>query len=75
MRKIPVTEVRSRWFELLRDVEAGEEIAITRHGKVVANLVPDGAQDRLRRKRAIERFLRCRDEGVKIRATLEEILA
>ena len=56
-------------------MEAGETIVITRYGKVVAHLVPDESQDRLRRKRAIERFLRCRDEGVKIRATLEEILA
>lgn len=41
MRAIQVVEAKARFSALLAEVEAGEEIAITRHGKVVARLVPD----------------------------------
>jgi len=41
MKTISVVEAKSRFSALLADVEAGEEIAVTRHGKVVARLVPD----------------------------------
>lgn len=41
MKSISVAEAKSRFSALLADVEAGEEIAVTRHGKVVARLVPD----------------------------------
>lgn len=41
MKSISVAEAKSRFSALLAEVEAGEEIAVTRHGKVVARLVPD----------------------------------
>jgi prevent-host-death family protein len=41
MRTITVVEAKSRFSAMLAEVEAGEEIAVTRHGKVVARLVPD----------------------------------
>lgn len=41
MKNITVVEAKSRFSALLAEVEAGEEIAITRHGKVVARLSPD----------------------------------
>jgi prevent-host-death family protein len=41
MKTIFVVEAKSRFSALLAEVEAGEEIALTRHGKVVARLVPD----------------------------------
>lgn len=41
MRTIQVVEAKSRFSALLAAVEAGEEVAITRHGKVVARLVPE----------------------------------
>lgn len=41
MKTIAVVEMKSRLSAVLADVENGEEIAITRHGKVVARLVPD----------------------------------
>lgn len=42
MRQFSATEVKGRWAELLRQAEAGETIAITRRGKVVAQLSPAG---------------------------------
>ncbi|MBX9462848.1 MAG: type II toxin-antitoxin system prevent-host-death family antitoxin [Aquamicrobium sp.] len=41
MKSVTVVEAKSRFSALLAEVEAGEEIAVTRHGKVVARLVPD----------------------------------
>ena len=41
MRAIQITEAKAKFSALLAAVEAGEEIAITRHGRVVARLVPD----------------------------------
>ena len=46
MREIQATEAKTRLAELLRAVEHGEAITITRHGKPVAHLVPAGTQDR-----------------------------
>lgn len=44
MRSISVVEAKSRFSSLLAEVETGEEIAVTRHGRVVARLVPDGGR-------------------------------
>ncbi len=41
MRSVPVVEAKSQFSALLAEVEAGGEIAVTRHGKVIARLVPD----------------------------------
>ena len=41
MKTISVVEAKARFSGLLAEVEAGEEIAVTRHGKVIARLVPD----------------------------------
>ncbi|MBW7925036.1 MAG: type II toxin-antitoxin system prevent-host-death family antitoxin [Burkholderiaceae bacterium] len=41
MRTVPVVEVKAKLSALLADVARGEEIAITRHGRIVARLVPD----------------------------------
>ena len=41
MRTVQVVEAKAKFSALLAAVEAGEEIAITRHGRVVARMVPD----------------------------------
>lgn len=41
MRSVPVVEMKAHLSSLLVEVERGEEIAITRHGRVIARLVPD----------------------------------
>jgi prevent-host-death family protein len=37
---ISTAEAKNRFTELIRFVEAGEEVVITRHGRPVAQLVP-----------------------------------
>ena len=41
MTSVNVTELRQRLPEYLRQVQAGEEIVITLHGKTIARIVPD----------------------------------
>jgi len=43
MKEIDVSEAESSFDGLLDVVERGEEIAISRHGKVVAHLIPPPA--------------------------------
>ncbi len=74
MREIQSTEAKVRLAELLREVEHGETIAITRHGKQVAYLVPAPAQDRANRKRAVERFRQRRAGWERASMSVQEML-
>lgn len=60
MREVQATEAKARLAELLRKVEQGEVVAITRHGKAVAHLVPVHARNRSDREVAVDRFLKQR---------------
>ena len=69
MRTVQAAEVETRLAELLREVEGGESVAITRDGRAVAHLVPvshrspltpaerESAQAGLRRLRAVVDFV------------------
>lgn len=37
---VPIAEAKEKFSELVRRAEAGEEVLVTRHGKVVARLLP-----------------------------------
>lgn len=41
MLQVQATEAKAKFAELLRNVESGETVVITRHGKKIARLVPD----------------------------------
>lgn len=57
MKQVGAFEAKTRLGQLLDWVEAGEEIAITRRGKVVARMVPpDMAFDPERGQRAAARI-------------------
>ena len=75
MRKVQATEAKAHLAELLRAVEQGETVAITRHGTAIAHLIPAQDQDRESRRRAVERFRGHRRQWRRIRMTTEEILA
>ncbi len=57
MRTVAVVEARSRFSALLVAVEEGEEVAITRRGRVIARLVSDTARS------AADVFKACWPEG------------
>ncbi len=60
MRVVPATEAKARLAELLRTVERGETVAITRHGRTVAHMIPAPEVDRANRKQAVADFRRRR---------------
>ena len=77
MSEVDVAEATGRLGDLLDQVEAGQEVAITRYGKVVAKLVPAGpAFDREQASAAAERIREMRKGvtlgGIKIKDLIEE---
>ena len=75
MREVQATEAKTRLSELLRVVERGETVAITRHGKPVAHLVPAPSQARANRKKAVERFRQRRAGWDPVAFPTDEMLA
>lgn len=53
MREIQASEAKTHLPQLLDDVEHGETVVITRHGRPVARLVPDEDIRRAERAEAI----------------------
>jgi prevent-host-death family protein len=76
MHEIGAFEAKNRLSELLRRAEAGEEIAITNRGRVVARLVPPvRAFDRDEARAAAAR-IRERRSGVKLGGlSIKELIA
>jgi prevent-host-death family protein len=76
-REVASSEAKTHFAELLDAVERGETIAITRHGRPVARLVPDEEARRQRVAKALDAIEKL---GKKVRkehgpTTIEEILA
>ena len=77
LREIAASEAKTHLSRLLDDVERGETISITRHGRRIARLVPDEEGRRERVARALDAIERL---GKQIRKkhgamTREEILS
>jgi prevent-host-death family protein len=70
-------DAKTRLSELLDRVERGEQIVITRHGKPVARLVPEGGHDRAAARAAVDELTRLRKELAArgVRVTQAEIRA
>jgi prevent-host-death family protein len=75
MREVGVYEAKTHLSQLIEDVEKGETITISRHGKPVARLVPVET-GKLSRKEAVERLLAFREKhtlgGITIRELIDE---
>ena len=63
---VALFEAKNRLSELIDRVQAGEEIAITRRGKVVARLALPAADDSLQRAHDAVAGLRASREGVSL---------
>ena len=75
MREVQATVAKARLAELLRDVERGESITITRNGKKVAALVPIEDDEREQRRQAVERFKEARSKWKPIDISVDEFMA
>ena len=66
MNDVALFDAKNRLSELIHRVEAGEEITITRHGKVVARLVPAVPEEASQRARDAIAGLRASRKGVSL---------
>lgn len=73
MREIQASEAKAHLPQLLDDVERGETLVITRHGRAIARIVPevDRRQEEVDKAIANIRDLRQRNGKV----TVEELLS
>ncbi len=76
MQTVGIFEAKTHLSALLEQVERGEEVTITRHGKAVARLVPVGAVSRERLEGTVARlkvFRKGRRLGdLSVKALIEE---
>jgi prevent-host-death family protein len=78
MREVQSSEAKTHLTQLLSDVERGETIVITRHGRPIARLVPELDQRVERVKRAMDQIKALRATGSSITGSnisIAEILA
>jgi prevent-host-death family protein len=54
MQTYQASEAKTHFLRILDEVERGESVIITRHGKTVARISPEAAIDRERVQRAVE---------------------
>jgi prevent-host-death family protein len=73
MRSIQASEAKTHFLRLLDEVERGESVTITRHGKPVARVIPERAFDNVRRAQAAASILAIRDRTKPV--SLQEILS
>jgi prevent-host-death family protein len=74
MRQVQSSEAKTHLPQLLDDVERGETIVITRHGRAIARLVPEIDKRREEIRKAIEEMLALRASLPKTGITIDDIL-
>ena len=74
MQTIQATEAKARLAELLRNVERGETVVITRHGEAIAHVIPARAGERAERKKSVAHFRRRREEWPPLGMSVDDIL-
>ena len=74
MINVQSTEAKARFAELLRTVERGETVAITRHGQTVAHVVPAMDSQRARYEAFEEKLRRFHEKWGPAGMSIEEIV-
>jgi prevent-host-death family protein len=73
MREIQASEAKAHLPQLLDDVERGETLIITRHGRAIARIVPELDRRHEEADRAIENIRALRERNGKV--TIGELLS
>jgi prevent-host-death family protein len=73
MREVQASEAKTHLPRLLDDVEHGETVIITRHGRAIARLVPEAQRRQAEIDQAIDAIDRLRARVGKL--TLDELLS
>jgi prevent-host-death family protein len=72
MRTVQAAEAKTHFLRILDDIERGESVIVTRHGRRVARIVPEAESDQDRVNQAMECILEIRKRTKPV--SLEEIL-
>ena len=72
-REVQASEAKTHLSQLLDEVERGETIIITRHGRPIARIVPEGSQRQQEIDQATADIEELRKDTGKV--SIEEILA
>lgn len=76
MQTIGSYELKTHLSEVLDDVEHGQSVIVTRHGKPIARIIPEKSAAREQSRQAIESLLQFPrtklPEGTTIRSLIEE---
>lgn len=73
MKHIQASEAKAKFAELLDQVERGDTIVITRHGKVIAHLTPSEEARKEQARKAMQELRELRKGTGKV--SVEELLA
>jgi prevent-host-death family protein len=73
MRQIQASEAKTKFLQLLDDVERGDTLIITRHGKPIARIVPETELRQAEIREAMEGIRALRPRFGRI--TLKELLS
>jgi prevent-host-death family protein len=74
MKTVGVYEAKTHLAHLLDEVERGETITITRHGKAVAQLAPVAPAQRRPMAEIVEEFRSIRDSEKPIGVRMKELI-
>ena len=75
MLTIQTTEAKERLVELLRNVERGERVAITRQGQTIAHLVPvSEGEDSASYQCAVDDFFEAASKWESCSVSIEEVV-
>ncbi|MBS0530648.1 MAG: type II toxin-antitoxin system Phd/YefM family antitoxin [Proteobacteria bacterium] len=72
MKHVQATELKAKLAELLDEVERGQTLVVTRHGKPIARIMPDEEAAIERSREAMQRIMEAREKAPKV--TVEELL-
>ncbi len=73
MRQIQASEAKTKFLQLLDDVERGDTLIITRHGKPIARLVPETERRQAEIEWALREMKKLRSRQQRV--TVAEILS
>lgn len=73
MQTIQASEAKTHFLRILDDVERGQSVIVSRHGKEVALISPKSQMDQERTKRAFASIRALRELNLPV--TVEEILS
>mgnify|MGYP002782014481 CR=1 FL=1 len=74
MREVQASEAKTHLPQLLDEVERGETVVITRHGRPIARLVPEAERRQAEIEEAVDGILAVR-KRLKGKVTLDELLS